>query len=292
MCQCCHVSMPHLRQRVPCGTLLLKKQRLKKGYSLVPRKVYSYRSLKRSITELLSRKQFVEKCEHWRRREHLIPSGFLGDIYDGSVWKEFKDNFLSAPHSYLLTINVDWFQPFTHVTYSTGAIYLTVQNLPRTERYKQENVILVGVMPGPKESSLNINSYLSPLVEELNLFWRGVLIPIERQGVTLNINVRLALSCVACDIPASRKVSGFVGHNARLGCNKCLKEFERFNFSGYDRENWQPRTGELHREQCKKVLKENTKVSVQKAESLYGVRYSVLLSFDPVKFTVQCIIYT
>ena len=81
--------------------------------------------------------------------------------------------------------------------------------------YKQENVILVGVMPGPKESSLNINSYLSPLVEELNLFWRGVLIPIERQGVTLNINVRLALSCVACDIPASRKVSG---HNARLGC--------------------------------------------------------------------------
>ncbi len=181
------------------------------------------------------------------------------------MWKEFKDNFLSAPHSYLLTINVDWFQPFTHVTYSTGAIYLTVQNLPRTERYKQVR------HPGPKESSLNINSYLSPLVEELNLFWRGVLIPIEQQGVTLNINVRLV--CVACDIPAS-KVSGFVGHNARLGCNKCLKEFERFNFSGYDRENWQPRVTSR--------AVQITKVSVQKAESVFDMPYLKFTVVDPM----------
>ena len=38
--------------------------------------------------------------------------------------------------------------------------------------------------------------------------------------------VRAALSCVACNIPAARKVCGFVGHNARLACSKCLKVFE------------------------------------------------------------------
>lgn len=164
-----------------------------------------------------------------------------------------------------------------------------MQNLPRNERYKQENVILVGVMPGPHESSLSINSYLSPLVEELSQFWQGVLIPHQRNNVMININVRLALSCVACDIPASRKVCGFVGHNARLGCNKCLKEFEKLNFSGYDRDNWQLRSNHSHREQCKKLLKETTKTNLQKAESFYGVRYSVLLAlpyFDPVSFTV------
>ena len=41
-------------------------------------------------------------------------------------------------------MNVDWFQPFVRTVYSTGAIYLTVQNLTGQERYKQENVILVG----------------------------------------------------------------------------------------------------------------------------------------------------
>ena len=54
---------------------------------------------------------------------------------------------------------------------------------------------------------------------------------------------KLVLSCVACDIPASRKVCGFLSHNAALGCNKCLKKFnvqfvERTDYSGFDRENW------------------------------------------------------
>ena len=32
--------------------------------------------------------------------------------------------------------------------------------------------------------------------------------------------VRAALICTACDIPASRKVSGFLGHNALRGCSR------------------------------------------------------------------------
>ena len=290
---CCHVAMPnrpHASGRQQCGTPLLKKQRTKSGFRLIPRKVYPYRSIKSSITQLIYRKQFVEQCEQWRKRQSILPSGYLCDVYDGTVWKQFEDNdFLKVPYSYLLSLNVDWFQPFTHTTYSTGAIYLTVQNLPRSERYKQENVILVGVMPGPHESSLTINSYVSPLVEELNQFWRGVIIPLHRDSATIDINVLLALSCVACDIPASRKVCGFVGHNARLGCNKCLKEFKDMDFSGFDRDNWQLRSNHSHREQCIKLLKETSKTKLQKAESLYGVRNSVLLAlpyFDPITFTV------
>ncbi len=62
-------------------------------------------------------------------------------------------------------------------------------------------------MPGPNEMSLSINSYLSPLVEELKEFWKGVLIPVTCNGITLNVNVRLAITCVSCDIPASRHTS-------------------------------------------------------------------------------------
>lgn len=78
----------------------------------------------------------------------------LGDIYDGNVWKEFEasdgSQFVANPHNFMVNLNVDWFQPFTHLTDSVEALYLTIQNLPRTERYKLDNVILVGIIPGPK----------------------------------------------------------------------------------------------------------------------------------------------
>ena len=36
---------------------------------------------------------------------------------------------------------------------------------------------------------------------------------------------KMALICVGCDIPASRKLCGFLGHSATAGCNKCKKKF-------------------------------------------------------------------
>ena len=50
-------------------------------------------------------------------------------------------------------------------SYSTGAMYLTIQNLPRQERYRTENLLLVGILPGPSEPSLIMNSYLGTIVE-------------------------------------------------------------------------------------------------------------------------------
>ena len=42
-------------------------------------------------------------------------------------------------------INIDWFQPYKHVQYSVGAIYLIVLNLSCNLRYRKENMILVGI---------------------------------------------------------------------------------------------------------------------------------------------------
>ena len=101
-------------------------------------------------------------------------------------------------------MNVDWFEPFERGVYSVGVIYLTVQNLPREERYKPENIILVGIIPGPSEPKLSINSYLAPLVIELQEAWgKGFTLTTYNKSI---VTVKLALTCVACDIPASRKV--------------------------------------------------------------------------------------
>ena len=295
---CKHIAYPnhpHQSRRTPCDTLLLKTVKTKRGISLQPFKIYPYCSLRYSMASLASRTSFLDECEKWRNRLVRAPPSLLGDIYDGAIWKQFLSsnefNYLSSPFCYLLTLNVDWFQPFERNVYSLGAIYLTIQNLPRSLRYKPENILLVGIMPGPKEASSNINSYLGPLVQELEEAWKNGFSLMNAHQVP--ITVRLALSCIACDIPASRKVSGFLGHTASLGCNKCYKKFnasfgQPCDYSGFDRNNWPLRTGQLHRQHVQEVLKETTKTGISAAESKHGVRYSILLSlpyFDPVRFT-------
>ena len=89
-------------------------------------------------------------------------------------------------------------------------------------RYRMENIIIVGIIPGPKEPKKHMNSFLSSLVCELQEAWETGF-PVTVHGCSINIKV--ALSCVACDIPATKKICGFLSHSAKLGCNKCLKEF-------------------------------------------------------------------
>lgn len=135
--------------RTSCGTT-----------SLYPRQMYCYKSVVESLKELIIRPGFIEKCEAWRSRN--IASSTLGDIYDGQVWKDFLNPdgipFLSLPFNFALILNVDWFQPFKNTVYSTGAIYLSIQNLPRDERYANGNVILVAIIPGPSEPKKTMNS--------------------------------------------------------------------------------------------------------------------------------------
>ena len=52
-------------------------------------------------------------------------------------------------------------------------MYLCILNLPCSERYTRENMLLVGIIPGPHEPHLNINLYLAPLVLELQQFLRA-----------------------------------------------------------------------------------------------------------------------
>lgn len=69
---------------------------------------------------------------------------------------------------------------------------------------------------------------------------------VELGGQQLSKTIRLALTCVACDIPASRKVCGFLGHRAKLGCNKCYKAFEHIK---EDISTW-TNYGGFHHHQC------------------------------------------
>ena len=283
---------PHMNRRQPCKYPLLKTVEIKTNNQtppqkkLFPFKEYCYQSLESSLRKLLLRKQFIDGCAHWKTRQNFVSGeAVINDVYDGQIWKEFcqRDGvpFLEKDDSFALILNVDWFQPFTHTQYSIGVIYLTVLNLPRYIRYKQENTILIGIIPGPREPKLTINTYLRPLVDELLKFWNGVTLPVyTTQGIKDKI-VRAALLCISCDLPAAAKVCGYLGHSANLSCFKCLKvspgEVGKKDYSGFERSTWQKRTDHQHRRAVRIINRCRTKASKQKKETKFGCRYSCLL---------------
>ena len=76
------------------------------------------------------------------------------------------------------------------VPHTQGVMYLSIFNLPRMERFKQHNVLLVGIIPGPKEPELHLNSFLQPLVDELKMLWKGVQM-VTPNGITTIVRAAL-----------------------------------------------------------------------------------------------------
>lgn len=148
------------------------------------------------------------------------------------------------------------------------------------------------MIPGPHEPKGDVNTYLSPLVQELQLLYHGIISPNSNcpSGTT---TFRAVLSCIGSDLPATRKICGFLSYNATKGCSKCLKEFptmsfgEKPDYSGYDCDNWEARKLESHITHAQLVREATTASSQSKLEREHRVRYSKLLLlpyFDIIRY--------
>ena len=104
---------------------------------------------------------------------------------------------LCSSHFWSYAKYIDWFQPFKFSLYFVCAIYLTIMNLPRTQRFKRQNIILLGIIPGPSEPAHDMNTLLFPPVKELTKFWNGVTMQVCNGSTCDSVLVRCALLCCA-----------------------------------------------------------------------------------------------
>ena len=173
-------------------------------------------------------------------------------------------------------------------------MYLSILNLPRAERFKVHNMILVGLIPGPNEPS-DMNPFLSPLVEDLKRLFEGIYVtdPVHRPR---RVKIRAFLACIICDLPATRKVCGFSNFNALRGCSKCFKLFptEQFgtkpDYSGYNIETWTNRDLATHARNAVAAFDACTAAERREIKRTYGCKYSKLLelpAFDIIHYHIM-----
>ncbi|GET50735.1 uncharacterized protein LOC107327733 [Rhizophagus irregularis DAOM 181602=DAOM 197198] len=188
-----------------------------------------------------------------------------------------------------LMLNLDWFQPYDSTIYSIGVIYAAICNLPRDIRFRRENLLTLGILPGPKEVSLHkVNHYLAPIVNELETLWAGL--TLNRTYECENgKRVRGALILVSCDIPAARKICGHV--SALVSCHRCEKkanyENGQHNFAGMDDVGYSARDSNEHRQNALGWRRCNSDAARKRFVKETGVRWSELLRlsyFDPIRF--------
>lgn len=181
--KCRHIEFPNSSRRRMCQNPLSHQIRLLNEVSTHSEMIYPFLTIRQQLAMLYLQPGFEKSLRHWANRAHS--DDIITDIYDGQIWKTFKEtsddnspNFFRsevADSNIGLMLNVDWFQPYEGTIHSTGVIYAAICNLPREIRFKRENLLILGILPGPHEVSLHkINHYLSPIVDDLTSLWDGL----------------------------------------------------------------------------------------------------------------------
>ena len=200
-----------VRSRYCCDKALLKRSNT---HSLLWTPVLTYPcvDVETALNTILRRPGVDLSLDHWKARQ--FPKGTYGDLYEGELWRDFQtwkgEEFLSGS-GIAVMLNMDGFQPFKRRQYSVQGIYLAIMNLPRHLRYRRENMILVGLIPGGKER-IPLSYFIKRLADQLKKLWVSISKILKR---------RVALLAIACDVPAGRKLCGFLSHSSPRGCSRC-----------------------------------------------------------------------
>eukprot|EP00112_Aurelia_sp_Birch-Aquarium-sp1_P005247 Seg1595.2 transcript_id=Seg1595.2/GoldUCD/mRNA.D3Y31 product="hypothetical protein" protein_id=Seg1595.2/GoldUCD/D3Y31 len=295
-CECSDV-----RYGSRCGSKLLGSKQLSRGrIKVVPKKVYLFQPPSQWLKELFQSAEFRNLLQ--KRFERNGDDNSQEDAWDGYMWQKYQrdpvDNseLLCLKNNIAFMFNVDWVKPYKRSEYKIGLMYLSILNLPRSQRMLKKWTLVLGVIPGPGEPKIHINTFLEPLVNDLMKLWAGIAIPIDETM----IHCRALLLCISCDLPALRKTTQFLSHKAIKGCNKCEFSADReVNDSGeetgrmsyFSRNNqFVGRTVETVLLQSREYSSAVNKTQAKRIAKANGVRYCELHRlpyFDPINMCVE-----
>lgn len=279
-----------------CGRRLRKSRTIRGVEHTVPVRRFIYHDFKEWLGEMLCRPGMEDLLD---RDVSPRKDGIMRDIWDGPELHDLLGadgkTFIRRDGSegrYIFSFCMDGFNPFqlkqAGKKASVVAMYMICLNLPPEERYKIENMFLIGIIPGPHEPKKEeINHLLSPLVDDLlDSYYYGIWYS-RTQNYRLGRYARSALVPIVCDTPASRQVTGRTSATSSRFCPYCPLLFSEIK--NLEPKKWDLHDDEDHRAHAMTWLRAETQDEREKIFKLHGVRYSELLRlpyWSPIRHTV------
>ena len=209
-----------------CGEPLLRGEL---NHKSEPKNIFHYHDFNDYLGHLISRGNIEILMDHSCDELATVLSSpkpeFIKNVFEAQFFRDFVGPepgklFINRGDEgrYAFALHIDFFNPegmsLRGARTLSGIISMASLNLPADICYKPENMYLAGIIPGPKQPSLeNLNHYICPLMKDLAISWeRGVLY----SRTTNYPNGRVTHSAIAlavCDLPAARHLAAF----ARVG---------------------------------------------------------------------------
>jgi hypothetical protein len=165
------------------------------------------------------------------RSEFTHDPAVVKDVFDCTLYRSLISRFVAPvvgaalgtkyfadPRDLALGLSTDGYAPFKKRKKTAWPILLFNYNLPPDVRFHQDEVICVGVVPGPKKP-IDFDSFLWPLVEELLDLELGVTAwdAVKQEQFTLRAHLLLIFG----DMPAVAMLMRMKGHNGLCPCRFC-----------------------------------------------------------------------
>ena len=196
-----------------------------------PRRIFSYMPIIPRLRALMSNRTYATLLQY-RADEHekTHRPGTITDIFDGLHYRSLLEERVvvgdrTYPHNYFsdhrdiaLGFATDGFAPFKKQKHTAWILLIFNYNLPPEQRFQKDNILCVGIIPGPKKP-WDADSFIYPLVRELLELAIGVSTydALSRNLFALHAYVITGFG----DIPAVSMLMHMKGHNALCPCRMC-----------------------------------------------------------------------
>jgi len=193
------------------------------------RKKFSYIPLIPRLVAFAGNQSMATKMQY-RDRDHKHMPGTKTDVFDGRNYQSLRRQgielrgqrldrkYFADGRDVALGLSTDGFAPFKRRKNTAWPLIIFNYNLPPEIRFHLENILALGVIPGPKKP-VDIDSFLWPLIQELYRLAAGV-----RAFDILSSKLfalRAFLILAFGDIPAISMIMRMKGHNGISPCRMC-----------------------------------------------------------------------
>ena len=195
-----------------------------------PQSQFFYIPLIPRLIAYLGSTTMAHTMQYQSQHQHI--PGSLRDIFDGENYQALRGapitvhgepitppaNYFMDPRDVALGLSTDGYGIFTRGQATAWPLIMFNYNLPPEIRFHSDNLLALGVIPGPKKPA-DVDSFLIPLAEELFQLAAGV----KAYDVlsSSHFNLRAFLLVVFGDFPAVSMLMKMKGVNSISPCRSC-----------------------------------------------------------------------